>query len=108
MTNGLANLVTSSNLCHFTSQQPAFAGWLPPQQAQWHTCAVFPGLGNWRQEKDELEITQVQASLGYIEDPVPKREEGRKRTGEERRGEGERDGGAKIKELLLRVLVKTS
>lgn len=49
-------------------------------------------------------ISQVQASLGYTEDPASKRREEVRKKGQERKVEGRKHGEAKIKELLLRVL----
>lgn len=38
-TNGLVNLVTSPNLCHLTSQKPAFAGFLPSRHGGTHVLS---------------------------------------------------------------------
>lgn len=99
-TNGLLNRVTSK-----LEVSPILVILLPnnllllanyfPGQAAWHTPAVIPALGNWGQEEHEFKITQVQASLSYIEDPASKRKRKEKRTGEERGGEGEGSWGSK-------------
>lgn len=63
-------------------------------------------LSSQHLETGDRKISQVQASLGYTEDPVSKRREEVRKKGQERKVEGKerKHGGAKIKELLLRVL----